>query len=106
MSIAETILAQIGGNRFCAMTGAKNFTRLPSGLRFFLPASDFNKHRITAIEIHLNGMDYYDMKFFKSRNSSTPYSEVEDVSCDCLEEIFEKETGLLTSMTGRRVQFG
>ena len=105
MSIAETIFEQLG-RQFVMMTGAKNFTRLPSGLRFFLPLNDFNRHKITAVEIHLNGMDYYDMKFFKSRTATSPYSEVEDVSCDMLEDVFEAETGLLTSMSGRRVQFG
>lgn len=105
MSIGEIIFAQLG-SQFILMTGAKGFAIIPNGLRFNLPLGDFNRHKITAVEIHLNGMDYYDMKFFKSRKTDVPYSEVEDVSCDMLEDVFESETGLLTSMTGRRVQFG
>lgn len=32
--IAETILQQLGGNKFVVMTGAKNFVALENGIKF------------------------------------------------------------------------
>lgn len=37
-AIAETILSQLGGRRFIAFTGAKEFVAIESGLMFRLPA--------------------------------------------------------------------
>ena len=37
MTIANTILEQLGGNKFIAMTGAKNFLSNGSTLRMTLP---------------------------------------------------------------------
>ncbi|MBL8014100.1 MAG: hypothetical protein JNN05_09660, partial [Candidatus Omnitrophica bacterium] len=64
MTIAKTILEQMGGNRFAIMTGAKNFVALGSVLMFSLP-SRFAKDGINKIEIKLNVMDTYDVKFYK-----------------------------------------
>ena len=37
MSIAQTILQQLGGNAFVAMTGSRNLLDCGSSLRFNLP---------------------------------------------------------------------
>ncbi|MGI9949502.1 hypothetical protein [Vibrio hyugaensis] len=39
LRIANTILAQLGGNRFIVMTGAKQFVAIEQGLMFTLPAA-------------------------------------------------------------------
>lgn len=60
--VAETILKQLGGDRFIAMTGARNFLADGNALRFRLP-SNFAKRRINAVRFTLNGTDTYDVVF-------------------------------------------
>lgn len=51
MEIAETILIQLGGKRFIAFTGAKNFTAIKNGLQFNLPK---NACKVNCVQITLN----------------------------------------------------
>ena len=48
--IAKTILEQIGGRRFAAMTGSKDFIDMGNGLRMSL--ADRKSTRFTATDIH------------------------------------------------------
>ena len=108
MAIAQTILQQLGGNKFIAMTGSKNFTALNSGLQMKLAKS---KSKANILKITLNGTDLYDMEFIKF----TPYKfniktmteraekietvkKYEDVYYDMLQDIFTSETELRTSL--------
>ena len=60
--IAATILAQLGGRRFIAFTGAKDFYSIDNGLRFTIGR---NASKANRVEIKLNGGDLYDVEFFK-----------------------------------------
>ena len=108
--IAVTILQQLGGNRFVAFTGAKDFTTINNGLRFKIGR---NSSKANRIEITLNGSDLYDMKFIKYRpfsvkvdhkkmevktieEKSETVKEWNDVFFDQLQELFTEVTGLYT----------
>ena len=108
--IAVTILNQLGGNRFVAFTGAKDFTTIKNGLRFKIGR---NASKTNRIEITLNGSDLYDMTFIKYRPFSIKVDhkkgevktieekvetlkEFKDVYFDQLQELFTDVTGLYT----------
>lgn len=94
MSIAQTILEQLGGNRFIAMTGARNFVSIPYGLRFRLPC-----RKVNVVEITLTPMDEYNMRFWLVRGENV--KEVRSyggIDCDQLEELFTEATGLYTRL--------
>lgn len=106
MEIAETILIQLGGKRFIAFTGAKNFTTIPNGLQFNLPR---NAGKVNYVQITLNGLDLYDMRFLKvslprfnnrtltlSEYKETVIKEFNDVYFDSMQELFTKTTQLYT----------
>jgi len=98
--VAQTILAQLGGNRFIAMTGAKNFTRAEDGrgrLAFKLPrkAND----GINYVAVTLNQMDTYDVDFLSITGLKVrEVSDFSNVYADQLRTIFEETTGLRTSL--------
>lgn len=66
MTVAETILQQLGGNKFVTMTGVRNLCSLENGLSFKLP-SRFANEGINYIQITLNAGDTYDIEFGKVR---------------------------------------
>lgn len=96
--IAETILSQLGGRRFTSMTGAKNFVALTTGgLQFDIPKI-FDKPAF-RMQIRLNSSDLYDLTFFKGKGVNIKKTkEINDVYAEDLCDIFEVETGLLTSL--------
>lgn len=72
MTVANTILAQLGGNRFLGMTGAKNLTGSERGLTFALPrgarrVSGGLPVPITHVSIELKKDDTYKMTFLNCR---------------------------------------
>lgn len=98
MSIAQTILEQLGGRRFISMTGAKNFGDTGNGLAFQIPAS-LTKNRINAVKIELHPSDTYIVKFMRiGRSDLKTISQHDMIYCDQLEDLFERETGLLTHL--------
>jgi hypothetical protein len=98
LEIANTIFHQIGGRQFAMMTGAREMTAFYAGLRFNLPASEFNADKIRKVEIELHfGSDTYTMRFYKLRVAE-PFKIIERVHCDELQDLFERATGLLTYM--------
>lgn len=98
-TVAKTILAQLGGNRFVAMTGASSFAYSENALTFRVGS---NSKKIKAVRIELNGRDLYDMTFFKMGRFPNPgaivVAEHADIFCEDLRDIFEAETDLLTSL--------
>ena len=62
MSVAKTILEQLGGNKFRMMTGAKNFMSFAEGLVMKIGRNSSNSN---YLKITLNSMDLYDMEFAK-----------------------------------------
>jgi hypothetical protein len=99
MNVSETILIQLGGNRFRAMTGAKNFVTSGNNLRFSLPKAVRN--RINMVEIVLNASDLYDVTFYQYKKTKFEVVEVskfENIYADQLQSLFTSETGYETKI--------
>jgi hypothetical protein len=98
MQVAENILEQLGGNKFIAMTGAKNL--VASSTDDFLMFNIMkNVYLINKVKITLNSMDTYDLEFFKIRNmKATKIKSFSGVYNDDLRSTFENATGLATSL--------
>ena len=65
--VAKTILQQLGGNKFIAMTGAKNFGSSKNSLQFKIGK---NSKSISHIIITLKSSDLYDVEFIRMRGTS------------------------------------
>lgn len=104
MTVAKTILAQLGGRGFELMTGARNFTGSDNALTFHLPAN-FAKNKARGVRITLEPSDTYTVEFLYWRGIQPPktISRHEDIYNDMLRELFERETGLC--LTVPRVRF-
>ena len=97
-TIALEILRQLGGNRFVAMTGAKNFILGQDALRFDLPAG-VTKEGINVVVITLTPADEYRVAFFRKHGFSVKLiSAANGVYCDNLCDVFTDHTGILTSL--------
>lgn len=97
MKVAQTILEQLGGNKFVVMTGSKNFIAGENYLRMNLTR---NKAKAKWLKITLNGNDLYDMDFFTADKEFNLTTKVkfEDVYFDQLQNLFTQATGLYTSL--------
>ena len=96
MSVALTILEQLGGNRFVAMTGAKSLVKGSDSLTFRLGR---NKSKANLIQITLTEADEYDMTFYKLRGIDLQVVDaVSGLYVENLVECFENKTGLYTSL--------
>lgn len=107
--IGNTILNQLGGNRFKVMTGSKNFlvagiseTNPNPWLRMDLTT---NKSGANRLKITLNAMDTYDLHFYRQTMDRktfdikiTKEQTFEGIYNDQLREIFTQVTGLYTSL--------
>ncbi len=101
MTVAKTILEQLGGKAFIVMTGAKNFTGNEKGLSFKLPGKPgYVKDGINVVSVTLMPDDTYNVQFSKSRGRilGKLVKEVEGVYFEQLPEIFREATGLETRM--------
>ena len=103
--IAKTILEQIGGRRFAAMTGSKDFTDMGNGLRMSLARNKTSANRLDII--YDGGADLYNMRFYRKTFSKKTFeSRTKDIEthegiyCDMLEEMFTMVTGLYTRFWG------
>ena len=106
MNIPQTILQQLGGNKFIAMTGAKHLAGHPDALSFKLPAR-FAKDNINWVKITLTPMDVYHVEFGRIlpgnyRKGTMPslkmIDTVDNVYCDNLQDVFTDRTGLDTHL--------
>lgn len=68
--LARTILSQLGGNKFVAMTGANQLVSIDNGLRFRIGR---NKSSANIVRVMLNGDDTYTMQFWRIK-SFNPYT--------------------------------
>lgn len=105
MAIAETILAQMGGQRrLTMMTGAKNYVAVDRGLQFKLPRGSA-KDGINHVKITLDPSDTYIVEClavnYKTQDFEVKASE-EGVYCDQLMDCFERCTGLYLTFSPRR----
>ena len=96
--IAATILEQLGGNKFLAMTGVKNLYCDENGsLGMKLPRC---LNGITHLRIELAADDTYTLRFFRvwADKGITELPQESGVYFDQLQEIFTEKTGLRTSL--------
>ena len=63
--IAQTILSQLGGAKFVAMTGAKQLVAIDKGLRFKIGR---NASKANLVKVILRGDDTYTMQFWQYRD--------------------------------------
>jgi hypothetical protein len=98
-TVATTILEQLGGHRFLAMTGARNLTSGPDRLYFGLPR---NPGKVTHVGIVLEPSDTYTLTFWRMtfRGSSAPLilREEKDIYAEDLQARFTESTGLYTRL--------
>lgn len=99
--IAKTILEQIGGRRFAAMTGSKDFIDMGNGLRMSLARNKTSANRLDII--YDAGADLYNMRFYRKTFSKKTFEcRITDIAthkgiyCDMLEDMFTMVTGLYT----------
>lgn len=96
--VALNIIAQLGGNKFRAMTGAKDFLSFKNGLGFKLPTR-FAKSGINYVKIILTPDDLYTITFIKYRGiKATTVCECEGVFAEDLQRVFTEKTGLDTHL--------
>jgi len=98
MTVATTILEQLGGNRFLAMTGAKNLIGGDQMLQFSLPGN-LTRDKSNKMRITLSPLDLYTVETFRIRGAECKVCSVEDgIYFDSLRETFTRITGLDTSL--------
>ena len=97
MSVAKTILEQLGGNKFRMMTGAKNFMGFAEGLAMKIGRNSSNSN---YLKITLNSMDTYDMEFAKltKMGEMKSVTEYNNIYCDMLTDQFTAHTGMYTKL--------
>ena len=95
--VAQTILSQLGGKRFIAMTGCSNFLSDINSLSFKLPRGSA-KNKATHCTITLDASDTYTVEFVKCNMRATVYrqvvAETSMVYAESLTELFTAATGL------------
>ena len=99
-TIAKTILEQLGGNRFIAMTGSKNFIALENGLLFQVGSgAKCGDKTVNRVRIILTPMDTYVVEVIYVRGVDFKVVEVvADVYCDNLQRVFTRLTGFHTRL--------
>jgi len=92
LQIARTILQQMGGmGRIVAMTGA-TFASVENGVRIYFKNRQPSRGNI--VQVVLAADDTYTVTFYNRRAGTTKVvREVEDVYCDQLIDLFERQTG-------------
>lgn len=99
--VPDTILAQLGGNKFVAMTGAKHLLGDPESLSFTLPAR-MAREGINKVRIALLPDDTYRMQFMRynlrAKDPLRMVKQLDRVYADQLRPHFTEVTGLETSL--------
>ena len=98
--IALTILQQLGGNKFLAMTGAKvKYFGESDKMPYLQLELKPNKSKAKYLRISLRLDDTYNIVFEKiSKDIVQIVKSLEGVYCDMLVEIFERTTGFYTKL--------
>lgn len=99
-TVANTILQQLGGNKFIAMTGAKNFYADDYLLGFKIGR---NASGINHVKIFLNARDTYDITWMRIRGDKiNVVKEDKGIYADQLQELFTERTGMYTHLNPLR----
>jgi hypothetical protein len=94
---ATTILAQLGGNKFLAMTGAKNLVYGENSLT--LKIGRGARNGITHLCVTLDADDTYTVQFHRVRGVKVALvEEISGVYADSLQELFTDRTGFATRL--------
>ena len=101
--IPNTILAQLGGNRFVVMTGARNLIAGEDYLGMALPTARHDGKRVTHVRVTLDPSDTYTVEAlsFNPRSRVAPFKTIvteSGVYCDNLQAVFTDLTGLATHL--------
>lgn len=99
--VAETILKQLGGRKFLAMTGAKHLLAGDNMLRMQVSGRNRAGKRFNIVSISLTPMDTYTVKtmLYSKRNLEvTDVEQRSDVYCENLQAVFTDLTGLDTHL--------
>lgn len=97
MSVAKTILEQLGGNKFAAMTGAKNFVSDTNSLTFTIGKNAAKVNKVVVCYDRSN--DEYNVGFYNVRGfEAKTIRNVDGVQADRLCAVVEDVTGLRTSL--------
>lgn len=101
-TIANTTRAQLGGAKFAAMTGAKNFTFDSEGtLTFHIGAgAKCGGKAVNFVKVaYMEGLDLYMMAFCYVRGGKvTARNVVSGVYADQLQTVFTANTGFYTTL--------
>ena len=103
MTIAKTILNQIGGKALY-MIGAKQNVAIESGVS--IKVGRGAKHptggKVTHLRVTLDANDTYTFEVLRAKGGKNPSVKVldttEGVYCDMLREMIESSTGMYTSL--------
>jgi len=98
MKVAKTILKQLGGNKFCAMTGAKDLVVGDRSLSMKLGRNSSNSN---YLKITLTLDDLYDMRFSKwswSKWEEKSVTEYKMIDWMTMKDVFTEHTGMYTSL--------
>jgi hypothetical protein len=99
LTVSKTILEQLGGRRFIAMTGAKNFVGSDNTLTFRLPGKNFTKQSINSVQITLDANDTYTLTFARIRGGDVKVISMHrDIYVENLRSTFTEVTGLDTHL--------
>lgn len=101
--VATTILEQLGGAEFAALTGATRFVAGGNLLQFCIGSGA--KDGINKVRIVLEPNDTYTMTFYRIRGADMKHFgeyDYSDVYCDQLQDIFERVTGFWVTLRPRK----
>ena len=92
LTVAKTILAQLGGERFVMTTGAKNLVGTADSLTFKVGN---NPKCVTQVRVTLTPNDLYAVTFFKAGKAP----QIEDgIHREMLQEVLSANTGFYMSL--------
>lgn len=97
-TIATTILQQLGGNRFVAMTGARQIVAGPEFLQFAIGRGAVN--HANKVRVTLEPTDTYCVEFFYCRGVDCRQcgDSLRGIYADQLREVFTSQTGMDTHL--------
>jgi len=95
LTVANTMLSQLGGHKFSVVTDAENFCGGKDFLQFAIPLTN----KINRLSITLTPLDTYTVKFMYVRGMSVIDRAIaQDVYCTDLLDAFEYHTGFATKL--------
>jgi hypothetical protein len=97
--VAQTILQQLGGNRFLAMTGARDICAAKDAIVFRLPRGA--RGGVNSVVVRLEANDTYTVLFNRRTQMGAVVRGVSSatmVYADRLQATFTEHTGLYTSL--------